>query len=150
DKYPCCTTSFTTSLPLRVRRVLPQNSAMSPGGVGFRCTAIRWYVLLATLMAGSGSLKAQPGEIFLIDKKTRLIQTPGSIARGAIFTLGLSSSFEGAAIRSNPGFPLQASLDGVRIRVTVRSVTVDAFLIPTPDLFYRHVSAILPSSTPLG
>lgn len=65
------------------------------------------------------------------------------IARGSIFLMG---GLPGA-IRASQSVPLQTSLAGVTVDVTVGAVTTHAILYSIAD---GGVTAILPSSTPVG
>ena len=76
------------------------------------------------------------------------------VAPGSIILIGRSESQVSTGVpvgpsipRSASGFPLPTSLAGTSVRVTVGSMTVDAFILATES---RWVRALLPSNTRLG
>jgi uncharacterized protein (TIGR03437 family) len=68
------------------------------------------------------------------------------IAQGSIFVV-FGTELGPADLRQAAGFPLQTSLGGTSIRVTVGATTVDALLV---YVLATQVAAILPSITPEG
>jgi uncharacterized protein (TIGR03437 family) len=68
------------------------------------------------------------------------------IARGSVFVV-FGSDLGPADLVQAAGFPLQTSLGGTSIRITVGTTTVDALLLYTTA---NQVSAVLPSTTPEG
>ena len=68
------------------------------------------------------------------------------IARGSVFVV-FGSDLGPPDLVQAAGFPLQASLGGTSMRVTVGSTTVDALLLYA---WKNQVAAVLPSATPEG
>jgi len=68
------------------------------------------------------------------------------IARGSMFVV-FGTELGPADLRQAAGFPLQTSLGGTSIRVSVGTTTVDALLV---YVWATQVAAILPSGTPEG
>ena len=68
------------------------------------------------------------------------------IARGSVFVV-FGSDLGPEDLVQTTGFPLQTSLGGTSVRVTVGTTTVDALLLYA---WKNQVSAILPSATPEG
>jgi uncharacterized protein (TIGR03437 family) len=72
---------------------------------------------------------------------------PGSgIAQGSIFTIQGTGLGPNALAQTGP-LPLQTSLGGTSVAVTVNGQTVKAFILAA--VFYQ-VNALLPSTTPTG
>jgi len=68
------------------------------------------------------------------------------IARGSVFVV-FGSDLGPEDLMQSAGFPLQTSLGGTSVRVTVGTTTVDALLLYA---WKNQVSAVLPSATPEG
>lgn len=70
----------------------------------------------------------------------------GSIAQGSIFAI-FGDNLGPASIEQQPAYPLQKTLAGTSVKVTVGGTTVDAIPIYTTK---TQVGAVLPSNTPTG
>src|ERR1017187_646539 len=72
---------------------------------------------------------------------------PGSgIAQGSIFTIFGTGLGPNTLVQTGP-LPLQTSLGGTSVAVTVNGQTVKAFILMA---FSSQVNALLPSTTPVG
>lgn len=105
--------------------------------------------LITVIVFCSLRLQAQPtvatGGVINVASYTRTGLPGSSIAQGSLFTVfggNMGSTFTGAL-----SFPLQKTMQGTSIKVTVGSTSVDAIMIYTSA---GQVNAILPSSTPVG
>lgn len=107
------------------------------------------YRLPAALLAAAAGLLAQ-------NPAPNSVQNPASnilpglpnygIAEGSIFVV-YGSAMGPATIAVAPSIPLQTTLSGTSIQVTVGGTTVNAFIVYT---LKTQVAAILPSNTPVG
>jgi uncharacterized protein (TIGR03437 family) len=70
-----------------------------------------------------------------------------AVAPGSVILISSGVQVGPSLPQSASGFPLRTSLAGTSVRVTVGTVTVDAFILATES---RWVRALLPSNTPLG
>lgn len=69
-----------------------------------------------------------------------------SIARGSIFAI-FGDNLGPAVLAQQPSYPLQTTLAGTAVKVTVNGASVDAIPIYTTK---TQVGAVLPSNTPVG
>ncbi|HEY7334173.1 MAG TPA: hypothetical protein VH639_04755 [Bryobacteraceae bacterium] len=102
----------------------------------------------ALLCAAGGALFAQTPVVNALVNNYSYV-APGlpnyAIAQGAIFDI-FGSNLAGGAMNA-PAFPLQTTLNGVTVNVTVSGVTKTALLYYVSP---SQIDAILPSGTPLG
>ncbi len=104
-------------------------------------------ILLPTILV-AGAAFAQPTVSSVVNGASNIL--PGlpnaGIAQGAIFVI-YGSGLGPAALVQAPSYPLQTTLSGTSVKVTVSGTSVDAIMVYT---LATQVAAILPSRTPVG
>ncbi len=109
---------------------------------------MRAFRPLSILFLSSAALLAQPTVSTVVNGASNIL--PGlpnsAIAQGAIFVV-YGTGLGPASIVQAASFPLQTSLAGTSVRITVGGTTVDAIMVYT---LATQVAAILPSRTPVG
>jgi uncharacterized protein (TIGR03437 family) len=109
-------------------------------------TSLRVVGLCALVLAPAAAAAPQVRAILNAASYTRPELPNSGIAPGSVFVV-FGTELGPAVLQQASGFPLQATLSGTSVRVTVGSTAVDALLLYTSA---SQVAAILPSGTPAG
>jgi uncharacterized protein (TIGR03437 family) len=104
--------------------------------------------IIIALVAIAGALAAQPVVNSVLNNASYALPglPNGGIAQGSIFAV-FGTGLGGNDLAQQPSYPLQKTLNGTSIKVTVNGTTVDAIPIYT---LAKQVGAVLPSNTPVG
>jgi uncharacterized protein (TIGR03437 family) len=101
--------------------------------------------IIIALVAIAGALAAQPVVNSVLNNASYALPglPNGGIAQGSIFAV-FGTGLGGNDLAQQPSYPLQKTLNGTSIKVTVNGTTVDAIPIYT---LAKQVGAVLPSNT---
>jgi uncharacterized protein (TIGR03437 family) len=103
-------------------------------------------VLLATVAAAQPTIRSTPDGVVNNASYSPRGLPNSSIAQGSIFAV-FGSNMGGASLAQQPSYPLQKTLAGTAVKVTVGGTSVDAIPIYTVA---TQVGVVLPSNTPTG
>src|SRR4051794_23198648 len=109
-------------------------------------STLKLAVLSATVLAQAAIAAPQIRAILNAASYTKAGLPNSGIAPGSVFVI-FGTELGPAVLQQASGFPLQTTLAGTSVRVTVDTVSVDAILFYTSA---AQLAAILPSNTPVG